>query len=391
MRIVPELATLSRRGAAPKQCDNVAEPIEFQSVLIGRPPCYSAPPPAFPAARASKVFAHERAKTSTAHVADDLNRRFRIEDVYPRVDGGRFPVKRIAGETVEVWADVFRDGHDVASAALVWRLERDSEWRHVPMRHFGNDRWAGSFIPAEIGRYVFAIAAWTDVVATWAHEVKVKLAAGQDVPLEAKEGRQLMAALPPRDEASTAIIARACDAFDQTGDVAVLLADDVIGAAAEAQERADLTTSGLFPLLIERPIARAGAWYEIMPRSQSPVPGRHGTFDDCIARLPEIAALGFDVVYLLPIHPIGRTNRKGRNNSLAAGPDDPGSPYAIGAAEGGHDGVHPELGTLDDFRRLVAAARELGMEVALDFAIQCSPDHPWVREHPEWFKKRPDG
>src|SRR5215475_4236020 len=190
---------------------------------------------------------------------------------------------------------------------------------------------------------------------------------------------------------SIATIARACEAFDRTGDVTVLLADDVIAAAADAQERSDLTTSSLFPLLIERPIARASAWYEIMPRSQSPVPGRHGTFDDCIARLPEIAELGFDVVYLLPIHPIGRKNRKGRNNSLHAGPDDPGSPYAIGAAEGGHDGVHPELGTLDDFRRLVAAARELGMEVALDFAIQCSPDHPWVREHPEWFKKRPDG
>ena len=332
-----------------------------------------------------------RAKASTAHVADHLSRRFRIEDVYPRVDGGRFPVKRIVGETVEVWADVFRDGHDVAAAALVWRLERDSEWRHVPMRHHGNDRWIGAFVPNETGRYVFAIAAWTDVVATWRHEVKVKLAAGQDVQLETKEGRQLLASLRPRDQGSTATIARACEAFDRTGDVTVLLADDVIAAAADAQERSDLTTSSLFPLLIERPIARASAWYEIMPRSQSPVPGRHGTFDDCIARLPEIAELGFDVVYLLPIHPIGRKNRKGRNNSLHAGPDDPGSPYAIGAAEGGHDGVHPELGTLDDFRRLVAAARELGMEVALDFAIQCSPDHPWVREHPEWFKKRPDG
>ena len=332
-----------------------------------------------------------RAKTSTAHVADHLNRRFRIEDVYPRVDGGRFPVKRIVGETVEVWADVFRDGHDVAAAALVWRLERDSEWRHAPMRHFGNDRWAGSFIPTEIGRYVFAIAAWTDVVASWAHEVRVKLAAGRDVQLEAKEGRQLMASLQPRDEASTAIIARACEAFDQTGDVAVLLADDVIAAAAEAQERSDLTTSGLFPLLIERPVARAGAWYEIMPRSQSPVPGRHGTFDDCIARLPEIAALGFDVVYLLPIHPIGWTNRKGRNNSLTAGPDDPGSPYAIGAAEGGHDAIHPALGAFDDFRRFVLACRERNMEVALDFAVQCSPDHPWVHQHPEWFKRRPDG
>jgi starch synthase (maltosyl-transferring) len=332
-----------------------------------------------------------RAKARTAHVADHPNRRFHVEDVYPSVDAGRYPVKRIIGETVEVWADVFCDGHDVIAAALVWRLERDTEWRHVPMRHHGNDRWAGQFVPTDVGRYVFAIAAWTDVVATWRHEIKVKLAAGQDVRLEAKEGRQLMSSLRPRDKATKAAIACACEAFDRTGDVSALLADDVMAAAADAQERSDLTTSVLFPLIAERPIARASAWYEIMPRSQSPVPGRHGTFDDCIARLPEIAALGFDVLYLLPIHPIGRINRKGRNNSLVAGPDDPGSPYAIGAAEGGHDSVHPELGTLDDFRRLVAACRQHGMEVALDFAIQCAPDHPWVREHPEWFKRRPDG
>jgi starch synthase (maltosyl-transferring) len=332
-----------------------------------------------------------RAKASTAHVAEHLNRRFHIEDVYPSVDAGRYPVKRIVGETVEVWADVFRDGHNIIAAALVWRLERDTDWRHVPMRHQGNDRWAGQFVPTDVGRYVFAIAAWTDVVATWCHEIKVKLAAGQDVRLEAKEGRQLMSSLRPRDKAAKATIACACEAFDRTGDVSALLADDVMAAAADAQERSDLTTSVLFPLIAERPIARASAWYEIMPRSQSPVPGRHGTFDDCIARLPEIAALGFDVLYVLPIHPIGRINRKGRNNSLVAGADDPGSPYAIGAAEGGHDAVHPELGTLDDFHRLVAACRQHGMEVALDFAIQCAPDHPWVREHPEWFKRRPDG
>ena len=338
-----------------------------------------------------KVSGTVRAKARTTHVAEHLNRRFHIEDVYPSVDAGRYPVKRIVGETVEVWADVFCDGHDVIAAALVWRLERDTDWRHVPMRHHGNDRWAGQFVPTDVGRYVFAIAAWTDVVATWRHEIKVKLAAGQDVRLEAKEGRQLMSSLRPRDKATKAAIACACETFDRTGDVSALLADDVMAAAADAQERSDLTTSVLFPLIAERPIARASAWYEIMPRSQSPVPGRHGTFDDCIARLPEIAALGFDVLYLLPIHPIGRINRKGRNNSLVAGPDDPGSPYAIGAAEGGHDAVHPELGTLDDFRRLVAACRQHGMEVALDFAIQCAPDHPWVREHPEWFKRRPDG
>jgi len=332
-----------------------------------------------------------RAQASSAQVADRLVSRFRIEDVYPSVDGGRFPVKRIVGETVEVWADIFRDGHDVAAAALVWRLERDEKWCHVAMEHRGNDRWVGRFVPAEVGRYIFAVAAWTDVVATWRRDVQLKRSAGQDLRLEAQEGRQLMASLHPPDKAAKSAIDRACAAFDRGGDLAALLADEVAAAAVYAQDRADLTCSPLFSLTAERPIARAGAWYEMVPRSQSPVAGRHGTFDDCIARLPRIAELGFDVLYLTPIHPIGRTNRKGRNNSLTAGPGDPGSPYAIGAAEGGHDAVHPELGTLDDFRRLVMACRERGMEVALDFAIQCSPDHPWVQAHPEWFKRRPDG
>src|SRR5262245_19919551 len=205
--MVPELATLQAWLRRRSNATRAAEPFEFQPVLIDRPSCDFIACAGLLVARAAKGFANVRAKASTAHVADHLNRRFRIEDVYPRVDGGRFPVKRIVGETVEVWADVFRDGHDVAAAALVWRLERDSEWHHVPMRHHGNDRWVGQFVPTELGRYVFAIAAWTDVVATWFHEVKVKLAAGQDVQLEAKEGRQLMASLRPRDQGSTATIA----------------------------------------------------------------------------------------------------------------------------------------------------------------------------------------
>jgi len=338
-----------------------------------------------------RVAENAIAKAAPAPVADDLHARFRIEDVYPRVDGGRYPVKRIVAEAVDVWADIFRDGHDAIAAALMWRPEADTTWRHVPMRLHDNDRWTGRFVPDQVGRYFFAVAAWTDDVATWRHEIQVKRAAGQDVRLEAQEGHALIRSLRPLDASAKATIGGACAAYERDGDLAALLGDDMAAAAATAQKRSDLTCSRLFPLLVERPVARAGAWYEMVPRSQSPVPGRHGTFDDCIARLPEIARLGFDVVYLTPIHPIGQINRKGRNNSLTAGPDDPGSPYAIGSAEGGHDAIHPALGTLDDFRRFMAAAHEHGMEVALDFAIQCSPDHPWVGRHPEWFKRRPDG
>jgi starch synthase (maltosyl-transferring) len=332
-----------------------------------------------------------KAKINPAIVGERLSRRFRIEDVFPSVDGGRYAVKRVAGEPVEVWADVFRDGHDVAAVDLIWRPVHETYWLRAPMRLHENDRWVGRFTPTEVGRYVYAIEAWTDHHATWRRDVRLKVAAGQNIGLELREGRELLDALKARDEATNHVIARACEAFDRTGDLSTLTTDDLAAAARESQERSDLTPSAVFPLLAERPIARAGAWYEMVPRSQGTVPGRHGTCDDCIARLPEIAGLGFDVVYLTPIHPIGRTNRKGRNNSLTPGPDDPGSPYAIGGAEGGHDAVHPELGTLDDFRRFVQACRSHGMEVALDFAIQCSPDHPWLKQHPEWFRRRPDG
>jgi starch synthase (maltosyl-transferring) len=332
-----------------------------------------------------------KAQASAPIVGDRLTQRFRIEDVYPSVDGGRFAVKRVAGEPVEVWADIFRDGHDVSAAELRWRLARDTAWHRVPMHHHQNDRWTGTFVPGEVGRHVFQIAAWTDTFATWRREVMLKRAAGQNVALEAREGREIMSALKPASKAAKAVVAAACETFDRAADIEALLSNELAAAAAESEVRSGLTESTLFPLLTEREIARAGAWYEMVPRSQGRVPGRHGTFDDCIARLPEIAALGFDVVYLTPIHPIGRTNRKGRNNSLTPAPDDPGSPYAIGSAEGGHDAIHPELGTLADFRRFVAALHDHRMEVALDFAIQCSPDHPWLRQHPEWFTRRPDG
>jgi starch synthase (maltosyl-transferring) len=316
---------------------------------------------------------------------------FHIEDVYPLIDGGRFPVKRIAGERIEVWADIYRDGHDVVGASLVWRRERDREWRREPMIQHGNDRWGGSFVPDQPGRYVYAIEAWTDEFATWRHGFDLKQQAGADLTLEAIEGAGMLTKAQAGGHAAAAVILRQCEDFLQTGETAPLLTDELKDAMAESQSRPDLTRSPLFPLMVDRPRARTGAWYEMVPRSQGKTPGQHGTFQDCIARLPDIAAMGFDVVYLTPIHPIGRINRKGRNNAVTAAEGDPGSPYAIGSAEGGHDAVHPELGTLADFRDFVAACKERDMEVALDFAVQCAPDHPWLKSHPQWFRRRPDG
>ena len=316
---------------------------------------------------------------------------FHIEDVYPLIDGGRFPVKRVAGERFEVWADIYRDGHDVVNAALVWRREQDHEWRREPMTHHSNDRWGGSFVPDQPGRYVYAIEAWTDEFATWRHGFELKQKAGVDLTLEAIEGAGMLTKAQAGGNVAAAVILRQCEDFLQTGDAAPLLTAELKDAMAESQLRPDLTRSQLFPLMADRPRARAGAWYEMVPRSQGRTPGQHGTFEDCIARLPDIAAMGFDVVYLTPIHPIGHTNRKGRNNAVTAAEGDPGSPYAIGAAEGGHDAVHAELGTPEDFRSFVSACKRLELEVALDFAVQCSLDHPWLQQHPQWFKRRPDG
>ncbi|RTL48942.1 MAG: alpha-1,4-glucan--maltose-1-phosphate maltosyltransferase [Bradyrhizobiaceae bacterium] len=316
---------------------------------------------------------------------------FHIEDIYPRVDDGRFPVKRMIGDPFDVWADIFRDGHDIIAANLLWREESNSEWSREPMSHHGNDRWTATFTPHHVGRHLYAIEAWTDEFATWSYGVRAKQVAGQDVSLDALEGAALLTKAQPGDTASAAILTGAAEEFLQNGDLAPLLDERVAQAMAKSQIPRDLTTSKSYPLVVDRPRAVAGAWYEMIPRSQGKIPGQHGTFRDCITRLPDVAAMGFDVVYFTPIHPIGRINRKGRNNALKAEAGDPGSPYAIGAAEGGHDSVHPELGSLDDFRELVREAKKLGMEIALDFAVQCSPDHPWLTQHPNWFQRRPDG
>ncbi len=287
-----------------------------------------------------------------------LAKRIQISDVEPQVDCGRYPVKATAREGVPVGATIFRDGHEQLGAVVRWRGPGARRWQEAPLEPLGNDRYAGSFAPATQGRWSFRIEAWRDRVASYQDELRRKVAAGQeDLAGELSEGAALLG-------------------------VDTLTVEEALAAAAG--ERTEQVASATLELDVDRLRARFGAWYELFPRSW-------GGFRGVERVLPRLAELGFDVVYFPPVHPIGRTNRKGKNNALAARAGDPGSPWAIGAAEGGHDAVHPELGTIEDFDRLVARATELGLEIALDLAIQMSPDHPWLREHPEWFERRPDG
>jgi starch synthase (maltosyl-transferring) len=339
----------------------------------------------------------ERRGAAAHHPEWRASDRIVIEDLWPEIDCGRFPVKRIVGDTVELWADLFRDGHDKIAARVLYKIEGEAEWRSAPMAFYDNDRWVGRFVPDENARWRYTVEAWTDHWESWRGEVEKKRQAGQDIRLELIEGRALIeAALKRAADADIAAalrrVLRDFDAAEENGRAELALSRMVQQIMARCPDRSDAVRYHReLELVVDRPAARFAAWYEMFQRSQGTVPGQGATFDDCIRRLPEIRDLGFDVVYLVPIHPIGRINRKGRDNSLVATPGDPGSPYAIGAAEGGHKAVHPELGTLADFRRFVDAAERLGMEVALDFAVQCSPDHPWIREHTNWFVFRPDG
>ena len=320
--------------------------------------------------------------------------RIQIEEVYPELDGGRYPVKRIVGDLLEVWGDLFRDGHDKLRAVIKYRHE-DEVWREAPFAFYDNDRWVGRFRFDEVGRWSYAIEVWTDHFESWRDEVEKKRDAGQSIELELAEGRAIVEAALPQARAGDAAriqeILRDFEDQDTASRVELLFSPALREIMTRCSVHSDTTCSRELEVVVDRKAAGFAAWYEMFPRSQGSTSGKSATFDDCIARLPEIAGLGFDVVYLVPIHPIGRINRKGRDNSTVAERGDPGSPYAIGAAEGGHRAVNPELGTLADFRRFVQAAAALGMEVALDFAVQAAPDHPWVREHPEWFHFRPDG
>jgi starch synthase (maltosyl-transferring) len=317
--------------------------------------------------------------------------RIVIDDVRPRTPHDEHPAKAIIGEAVRVSADVFKDGHAVLAARVRWRPSGESKWLDVAMTDLGNDRWEAVIEPAALGAHTFLVEAWTDRFATWRKETAVKHEAGQDVSLECEEGAAILEDQSSRvAKADRRLLADAVAALrDDEAPVAARLEaglDPAVAAALEGvPDPTDRTEGSPLGLWVDRERALAGAWYELFPRSEG---GLRGAAD---GRLPGVADMGFDVVYTPPVHPIGRTHRKGRNNTLDAGPHDPGSPWAIGSSDGGHMAVAPELGTIEDFDYFVEAAQRLGMEVAIDYALQCSPDHPWVAEHPEWFHKRPDG
>jgi len=321
--------------------------------------------------------------------------RIALERLSPSIDGGCFPIKRVIGERITVDVDVITDGHDIVAAELLWKAADEKSWTRAPLSHVGNDRWQGEFAPSRVGRHLFTVEAWRDDYASLAHEIEVKHEAGVDISAELLEVQRYLETVRRRAvSCNSTAIDKALGKLggDNASDKVHGIVDaTTIRAVANSAERAFAIQHDPVPLEVERPQAAFASWYELFPRSQSGDANRHGTFDDVIARLPFVRRMGFDVLYFPPIHPIGQKNRKGRNNTLTPGPDDVGSPYAIGSPEGGHDAIHAQLGTLEDFRRLIAAARENGLEVALDFAIQCSPDHPWLRDHPEWFNWRPDG
>jgi len=338
-----------------------------------------------------------RQSAATLPDRDTALRSVVIEGVRPQVDNGRFAVKRTTGETVTVEADMFADGHDQLRCLLRYRCTSVREWNETPMQLLGNDRWRGEFTVVELGRYEYQLVGWVDAFLSWRHDfVRRNTADENEIALALQAGAALVRDAVKRAPAgSTQRMREIARSLTVDADLParreLALGEELLGLMLASPDRRFATSSSPLEVVVEPERARFSAWYELFPRSCGPASKPHGTFADVEAGLPRLSAMGFDVLYLPPIHPIGRVKRKGRNNTLVPSPDDPGSPWAIGSEEGGHKSIHPALGTVADFRRLVAAARNVGIEVALDIALQCSPDHPYVREHPEWFRHRPDG
>jgi len=332
---------------------------------------------------------------------ESMDGRYRviIEGVSPEVDSGRFPAKTVVGDTVNVEADIYADGHDTLSVRLLYRRKEAIDWLETPIQFLVNDRWRGSFIAEETGSYIFTITAWVDRFKSWCQDLKKRvLAERKDLSLNLLIGAQLISEASQRasptdkQTLNTWLDTLNSNAVSQKKKVKLALSDDVGNLMERYTDRKyAVTYPRELEIQVDREKAGFSTWYEMFPHSASSVTGQHGTFQDCEARLPYIAGMGFDVLYLPPIHPVGRTNRKGKNNTIPAKPGDPGTPWAIGSEEGGHKAVNPRLGTLEDFRHLVAKAAEYNIEIALDIAFQCSPDHPYVKEHPEWFLWLPDG
>jgi starch synthase (maltosyl-transferring) len=316
-----------------------------------------------------------------------------IEAIRPSVDGGRFAVKRTVGDKMIVEADIYTDGHEQLAAVVALRAENARTWKQYAMQPLENDRWRAVIELPQQGDFRFRIEAWIDTYGGFVRDLKRKKDASLPLSLDVLEGRELVGQALETAGGSTRAaldaVLKGIDAVAETDRPAILLSDESREAMQAADQRPFLTKSYEQRVQVERKAASFASWYELFPRSLGD--GRHGTFRDAIAEVPRIQAMGFDVLYMTPIHPIGRTNRKGRNNSLRGGKEEPGSPYAIGSSDGGHEAVHPDLGTMDDFRALVAGTRDAGMELALDIAVQMSPDHPWLKQHPDWFRWRPDG
>jgi starch synthase (maltosyl-transferring) len=313
-------------------------------------------------------------------MSDQPPQRVVIRGVHPEVECGRFPVKRTVGESVDVQADIFADGHDQIAAVVRYRHEDDEQWGEIPMEALGNDHWRGRFPVEKLGQYLYTISAWVDPFLTWYHDFQKRLEADQDVTVDLQIGSALLQQAAERAMGTDAkkLNAAARDLHPQ------IVNEQLASLASEYADRSMATIHRELRVTVDPVRARFSTWYEMFPRSV-------GTFSDCARLVPEIAGMGFDVLYFPPIHPIGRSHRKGKNNSVQATAGEPGSPWAIGGPEGGHKAVHPELGTLQEFRQLVSTAKSNGIDIALDLAYQCSPDHPYVKQHPEWFRARPDG
>ena len=330
---------------------------------------------------------------------DEGRRRAIVEGLAPRVDGG-YPAKRTLGERIVVEADVFTDGHDLVACALLYRAAGEATFRSAPMKSLGNDRHAGELTADRLGRWEVAVEGWVDHFRTWRRDLEKRHAARQVTAADLQIGAELVSRAAERAAGAGGrspdaawlreVAARLAAESVETG-VGTALAAELLAAMERWPDRELATRAATVAIEVDPDYARFSSWYELFPRSAARQPDRHGTFRDVVRRLDYVAGMGFDVLYLPPIHPIGRTHRKGRNNARTAAPGDVGSPWAIGGPEGGHDAIHPELGGFDDFAALVAAAGERGIRIALDLAFQCSPDHPYVREHPEWFRHRPDG
>ncbi len=328
---------------------------------------------------------------------EDGRRRVLISGVEPEIESGRFPIKRVTGETVCVEADVFADGHDAISCRVLYRRDGDPEWMAAPMQFLANDRWRAEFAVTGIGRWFYTVEGWVDHFKSWRRDMEKRIAADTDSDVDYLFGARLVRAASERaagaDRALLAEWAERLASEQHPARRRMLALDEPLAQIADRNPDRTLATryDRELAITVDPVRARFSAWYEFFPRSTSAEPGRHGTFRDAERRLEYVSAMGFDIVYLPPIHPIGCRYRKGRNNVVAAEPADVGSPWAIGSEAGGHKSVHPDLGTLEDFRRFVRKAGEYGIDVALDIAFQCAPDHPYVAEHPEWFRRRPDG